>query len=266
MNFNTTVYGLGQGARTAGLPRSFSGSDYNIWAYFTDSTSQNIIKLGNLQTITSSSATSIAPVEAIGKTDPLDFTMGSTTRAGSLVFTLFNVDPLYSIMGDAGAKNKKLQDRDDFISPYKLPPFNIVIEGDNEYVNVPTRKAHDQDPTSIKTKIVKVIVGVKLFMHGETLSIDDFFTEQVYQYQCKYVTPWQSQELDLAKLYNDAVRTSPHAERIRKRDEELKKQAEEGVEYLSNLVRYARSSIGKMQSQVVNEYKKASKLILSDAP
>jgi len=244
----------GQVARTAGLPRSFSGSDYNIWAYFTDSTSQNIIKLGNLQTITSSSATSIAPVEAIGKTDPLDFTMGSTTRAGSLVFTLFNVDPLYSIMGDAAAKSTKLQDRDDFISPYKLPPFNIVIEGDNEYVNVPTKKAQDQAPTSIKTKIVKVIVGVKLFMHGETLSIDDFFTEQVYQYQCKYATPWQSQELNLTELYNNAVRSSPHAERARR-----EKYAEQfmytQLELLKQQVDRFKSVIGKEQKQSIDSDK-----------
>jgi len=88
------------------------------------------------------------------------------------------------------------------MSPDRIPSFNIVLEGTNEYM--PT-------PGQVKSKIYKMILGVRLFMHGETISIDDFFTEQTYQYQAKHVTQWHQGEISPADLisYNDLWKAPP---------------------------------------------------------
>jgi len=187
-----------RGRQTEGLPRSYSGSDFKIWAY--QAKQGRIINFGSLQTISTSTAASIAPVEAIGHTDPIDFTSGSKTVAGSMVFVVLDREPLHDLMQSMEGKYNPTSDA--LQSPSNMPLFNIVIQGGNEYLP----KAGET-----KSNIFKLIIGVRLFMHGETISIDDFYTEQTYQYQARHVTQWIEDELSPATLINyaDALYRSP---------------------------------------------------------
>lgn len=189
-----------------GLPRSFSGSDFKIWAYYPTpqsgvnvpaSLDDGIIKLGTLQTITSSFAGSLAPVETIGYGEPVGFTTGQKTTAGTLVFTVLDREPLSDLLALAGTSYTNANPTFDTVD--QLPPFNVVIEGDNEYVPL---------NGETKTTISKMIIGVRLHVHGETISIDDFYTEQTYQYQAQHVTPWITGGISVSRLLSPPGKTA----------------------------------------------------------
>lgn len=178
--------------RTSNLPHSFSGQDFNIWAYLpevdTKAEDSAPVIFANLQTITTSLASSLAPVLAVGSDSVLGLTSGSKTFAGSLVFSVLDRDPLQDFIVREERRPRTVGY--DFFTVDQLPPFNIVIQGSNEYLPGNWVSGKFQDPYGDKTEIFKLLIGVKLLTHGETISIDDFFTEQTYQYQARYITPW----------------------------------------------------------------------------
>jgi hypothetical protein len=204
---------------------SYSGSDFNIWMYYPipiassnksikdeiaaikrnitldlpiqemrdrwkrieELTAQldlgdgGIISIGNMQTITTSFASSVSAVETVGSSLPVGFTRGQKTYAGTTVFTILDKEPLQRLIDLTDPSSNPDKDRaSDFFSIDQTPEFNIVIEGTNELPG----------PGGVPKTLIKVIVGVKLMTHGETISIDDFFLEQQYQYVARYITPW----------------------------------------------------------------------------
>ena len=203
---------------------SYSGSDFTIWAYYQGVTTPleqsntgtldveivqgsratasieetaaatysksnyGIIKFGTLQTISGSSSTSMSAVHSIGSSLAQGFTEGSTTFAGSLIFTLLDKDPLTALMQEAAKQGRT--SLSGFTTTAQLPPFNIVVQGMSEYNN---------------QVITKVFVGVKLMAHGEVISIDDFFVEQTYQHVCSFITPWMYTSPDKSSSDNENV-------------------------------------------------------------
>ena len=203
----TTINDGGRDSRNRVSTHSYSGSDFEIYAYIDYSAfftgvqsedaatqelveeyrkSSNLIKLGNLQTITTSMASSLSAVMNIGDSNATGFTRGQKTYAGSLIFTVLNKDPLDELLKLHTDFFKDASS--DFVSADELPPLNIVIKGSSEHleerIRTPTGQVYSTDT------ITKVIYGVRLMQHGETISIDDFFTEQTYQYIARHVTNW----------------------------------------------------------------------------
>lgn len=177
---------------------SYAGSDFRIWIYFPrfsaddTSLSAQAAEWFNVQTVTSSVASSITAVEKIGSSAAVAHTRGQKTYAGSLIFTVLEKEPLEALL------QKDIRGHEDYSPDYftldQLPPFNIVIEGSTETLQ---KSASGSSPFN---RIFKVIVGVRLMQYGETVSVDDMFLEQSHTYTATYVTPWMNDKIDFSKL------------------------------------------------------------------
>lgn len=133
---------------------------------------QNFYKtFGQIQTLSITSRRSVEPVRRLGETSPAAYTKGPRTFAGSMVFILLKEDPLLDLY------RVSLDDRYDG-EPYyvqdRMPPFNILITGVNEYGHV----------------VEAALFGVTLIADGITLSIDDLYTEIQYTYVARHRTPF----------------------------------------------------------------------------
>ena len=155
----------------------------------------DIINLGELQTISYSIHRENSPIRTLGHVNVRGFVKGGRTIAGSLIFTVFNEYAFYRI--------KQFRDylarKQGFFAPLAdmLPPFDIVITFFNEY--------------GIGAKMK--IFGVTIVDEGQTLSIDDLITEQTYTYMARGIQP-------LIKIPNDSLvpRDATYTEAMRSRD------------------------------------------------
>ena len=139
------------------------------------------IPLTSLQTITSSYASSLSAVEEVGSSMPVDHTRGQKTYAGTMVFTVFDKEPLANLLIHGLGKNFPGVDASsEYLSFDQMLPFNIVIQASSE---LPTKRGLPQ-------MLSKIIVGVRFMTGGETISVDDFFLEQQHQYIARYISPW----------------------------------------------------------------------------
>jgi hypothetical protein len=160
--------------------------------------------LGEIATIAYSTYRDTGKVRALGHIAPKNFTMGQRTVAGSIIFTVFNKDPLYKFLtlgkdfgarelssnqvipktiqaGVSGPSMAITQDEDPtfksqvfrYIQADQLPPFDVHLihaneEGDMSYMT---------------------IRGIKIFTEGRVMSIEDLFTEKTCQYLARDTTP-----------------------------------------------------------------------------
>ena len=119
--------------------------------------------LGKLQTLSYSIFQNKTPVRVIGNMNARDYVYGQRTIAGSLVFAVFNTHwlvDIYNQLHDTdGMKNWH------FIAD-EIPPFDITISFANEY-GYDSRMA---------------IYGVRLVNEGQTMSINDIYIENTYEY------------------------------------------------------------------------------------
>jgi len=218
--------------RISNRPTSYSGADFNIWAYFpivgedliskahesllntefippgSDPSYFNAvfdelrsadqakalakeamtlrelsshISLTNVQTITTSYASSLSAVEECGSSMPIDHTRGQKTFAGTIVFTVFDREPLAKLLEQGLGENFPGVDASsEYISFDQMMPFNIVIQADSE---LPYARGLPQS-------MMKIIVGVRFMTGGEAITVDDFFLEQQHQYVGRYISPW----------------------------------------------------------------------------
>lgn len=126
--------------------------------------------LGDVQTLTYSIYREKYPVRTLGMAYPKGFTRGGRTISGTIIFTMFNKQVLYDVFSRIKADTSQ-----DVSTPLidQLPRFDITITFANEYGAV----------SNI------VIYGVELFSEGITMSIDDYFTENVVQYLATDIRP-----------------------------------------------------------------------------
>lgn len=170
--------------------QSFSGSDINIMFIMGGLKLRSLDPnkpfkhSADIQTITISSTTSVLPVRSLGNARPLTFTKGARTFAGSLIFTVVDMDPfqeLFAVGVDSSSK------RDGSWHIDEMPPFDILIMAANE-----TGKSGMQ-----------LISGVTLTNYGTTYSVDDIYTEITYTYVAEHVSPFVQ-----STFYNDFLKLS----------------------------------------------------------
>ena len=119
--------------------------------------------LGELQTLSYSTHQEKAPIRTLGNINAKEYVFGQRTVAGSLVFAVFNHHWAKEFLDKAKesptyAGNKILAD--------ELPAFNVTISMSNEY-GQSARKA---------------ILGIQLVNEGMTLSTNDVFVENTFQF------------------------------------------------------------------------------------
>jgi hypothetical protein len=179
---------------------SFSGID--ITAVFNGSS------IGTLQAISYSINREKAAIYTMGRANPRAFSRGKRMIAGSLVFILFDTNPMIShfsgarFLGDVdenlqgfgtgagdaavadganGFQETQIAMRASYVD--QIPPFDVVLAAANEY----------GERASMK------IVGVELMNENSGFSIDDIVVEQQYTYIAIDITPWVAEKNESEK-------------------------------------------------------------------
>lgn len=187
---------------------SFSGCDIVATIEIAPTTGKKIYAtLGTLQTISYSIHQEKIPVRVLGNMNAKDWIFGPRTIAGSLVFAVLNKHWLVELY-DELYENAEMKGSH-FIAD-EIAPFNITITFANEY--------------GFDSRMV--LYGVRIVDEGQTMSINDLYIENTYQFvACDInimdsLTNYQSGK---SKLHNSngtisvetaSRRTSPAAESI----------------------------------------------------
>lgn len=128
--------------------------------------------LAEIQTLSVSTYREKYPVRSFSATYPKAFTRGPRTIAGSMIFTVFDKNVLWELLG----ANPSEFDADRPASTAivdQLPPFDITISFANEL-----------GQTSRMS-----ILGCEFVSEGQTMSIHDLFIENQCQYVARDVDP-----------------------------------------------------------------------------
>ena len=151
--------------------RTYNGTDCTIAVIY----NENIVILGNVETISYSIHRDKMPVRTLGRTYAKNYVRGQRTIAGSLIFIQFDESPLYKLYDFF---NKKLENSHRYSSPLvdELPPFDVMLIFTNEYGF---------------TSIIR-IYGVEITDEGGTYSINDIYSENVMQFLAKDIDPMVS--------------------------------------------------------------------------
>lgn len=126
---------------------------------------------GEIQTLSITSRRSVEPVRRLGEASPAQYLGGPRTFAGSMIFALLQEEVLLDLYRSS---DQDRYDAEPFLVMDRLPPFNILITGSNEFGHL----------------IESAIFGVTLIASGITLSIDDLYTEEQYTYVARSVIPF----------------------------------------------------------------------------
>lgn len=121
--------------------------------------------VGELQTISYSMYNEKMPVRVLGDMNMKGVVFGNRTIAGSMVFTVFDRHWAHKMMDEYLARVNS----NAHILTDELPPINITISMVNEYGD--------------KSRLA--IYGVTFVMEGQTMSVQDMYTENTFQYMAK---------------------------------------------------------------------------------
>lgn len=143
---------------------AYSGCDIVCTVDFPTTTGKSVsTTFGTLQTISYSIHQEKMPVRVLGNMNAKDWVFGPRTIAGSLVFAVLNKHWLVDIY-DQLYENAEMKGWH-FVTD-EIPPFNITISFANEY-GFDSRMA---------------IYGVRLINEGQTMSVNDLYIENTYQF------------------------------------------------------------------------------------
>lgn len=123
-----------------------------------------------LATISISSARSVHPVRRLGESHVHDYTRGARTVAGTLVFAMLDRDVFAEVYRD---NPKEVQAAAPFFVD-QIPEFNIYVAASNEYGGTASAG----------------LLGITLTNWGQTLSVDDIYTEVTYTFVAKFWLPF----------------------------------------------------------------------------
>ena len=153
---------------------SLTGVDM-VAAFRFRTTDQNALAtttFAELQTLSISSTRSVYPVRCLGESLVRAYTRGARTFAGSLIFTMFDRDPLMELSQRDDLQEALNPDEPFFMD--QLPEFDIIVSGINEYGAMSTA----------------IVGGVTITNYGTTLSIHDIYTEISYTYVARFYIPF----------------------------------------------------------------------------
>jgi len=154
---------------------SYSGSDCVVAIIY----NQDVIILGNMETISYSIHRDKMPVRTLGRTYAKGYVRGQRTIAGSMIFVQFNDSPLHMLYEFF---DKKIENTHRFSSPLsdEIPPFDMMLIFNNEF------NFHS----------VIRLYGVEIVDEGGTFSINDVYSENVMQFICKDMDPMKTDGTD----------------------------------------------------------------------
>lgn len=133
----------------------------------------SVLDLTELQTISISIYREKIPVRALGSTYPRGYTRGGRTIAGSMIFTVFDEHVFSKLWKAAYPGDQEFSAGLTTNMSDQLPPIDVQIFCANEAGNASTQ----------------TIYGVEFIQEGQTMSIEDMFTENVFQYVARDMDP-----------------------------------------------------------------------------
>jgi hypothetical protein len=154
---------------------SYSGSDCVVIAQI----NQNLVILGNVSTFSYSIFREKSPVRVLGRSYAKGYTAGPRTIAGSIVFVVFDRNPLYQILNSLNFQDGPPNDRYSTPVADQIPPIDLILWFSNEYGH----------------KSILRLYGVEFMQEGQTHSINDLYSENVMQYVAR--------DLDVLINYDD---------------------------------------------------------------
>lgn len=143
---------------------SFSGCDMviSVDVIFPDGKKKSKV-IGSMQTLTYSIHMDKFPVRSVGNVNAKDYVFGPRTIAGTLIFAVFDRHFAYELLSTVSS-----YDSDSSYHPLmdEMPPMNITITFANE---------HGKNARL-------ALYGVRIVNEGQTMSINDIYTENTYQF------------------------------------------------------------------------------------
>lgn len=132
----------------------------------------------DLNTLSVSTHRESFPVRTLGMVNPMGFTSGPRTIAGSMIFSVIDAYVFYKAARELYGKSAESLWDNTSASVYpladSLPPFDITITFNNEY-----------EPQGAALRIF----GVKIIDDSMTMSIDDLVTENTYSFMAQGIAP-----------------------------------------------------------------------------
>jgi len=168
--------------------------------------------LGDIQTLSYSIYREKYPVRTIGMGYPKGFTRGPRTISGTMIFTMFNKQVLYDLM-----KRIAPDTSSDLSTPLidQLPRFDVTVTFANEYGAASSL----------------VIYGVEIISEGITMSIEDFFTENVVQYIAQDIRPMLPDTDTSKRLQTDMALSASDLMMKKSSEERMKNYLKGGLKF-----------------------------------
>ena len=154
--------------------RTFSGTDTLAFILLPGC---NPVVLGSITTISYSVLRNKRPVINIGRTNINGVTRGSRIFAGTMVFTLINQHWLREVISQDGIKDWLGEVKD--LKVDEMPLFDIMIVSANEY----------------GAWCSMFIYGIDITDEAQTVSIEDLFTENVFQFVARDLSTFSSKQV-----------------------------------------------------------------------
>ena len=168
--------------------QTFSGTDTIAFIIMPECTP---ICLGSLTTISYSILRNKKPVINIGRTNVNGFTRGSRICAGTMIFTLINQHWVREMQEMPQMSYLKEIPN---LKADELPMFDIMIISANEY----------------GSWCSMYIYGIDFSDEAQTISVEDLFTENVFQFVARDVSTFKKGET----LYNKSSKQNTFADRM----------------------------------------------------
>ncbi|HEY8385600.1 MAG TPA: hypothetical protein VIK82_05195 [Porticoccaceae bacterium] len=125
---------------------------------------QKPITLGEVSTLSYSIYREKNAVRTLGRISVKGFTKGPRTVAGTIIFTVFDRHVVNRLREQVEILRQAGRLKSD-----ELPPFDLIVTGANEFGSAAAMR----------------IYGVTVIEEGMTVSVEDIFTENIWQYQAR---------------------------------------------------------------------------------
>jgi len=176
---------------------SYSGSDIHAVIWFPIQGQGGVYELNSLQTVTISTFRDLIPGRVLGRASVNGYARGTRSVAGTLGMILAEQDaftpflPSIQVGGVLASHDEK---------PFyidRIPPFWLILTAASEIERT--------TPPYIHAGSV-VLENVRLFEIGLTLSVQDIYSETMYQYVAEDIQPFSSNNIkDMLREFQSVI-------------------------------------------------------------
>jgi len=177
---------------------SFSGSDITGVIWFPIFGQGAGFEIQTLQTVTVNTFRDLIPGRTLGRASASGYARGTRTCAGSLVMIMAEQEPFVQFAPVIEANRNSTDAGDNPILIDRIPPFYLILNATSEvpqaYNNNGTQKVQSDGSYTAHSGIT-VLKNVHFVSTGTTYSVNDLYTETMYQFVCEDVMPFATKDV-----------------------------------------------------------------------